>query len=126
MRVKRFRHTLGSLLGALLCLAALAMTAVPVEAHTVSHWLTPVAAGQHHHHHDDGSITVEHHEPEDHAAGDQGHDHMTTVAAVEMLPPVLAVPAVASVARRAATPARGDSAPPGLRPPPDDRPPRTI
>lgn len=125
-RVKRFHQTLGSLVSALLCLAALVMTATPVEAHTISHWRTPVTAGQHHHHHEDGSVTLEDHEREGHAAGDQGHDHMTTVAAVEMLPPVLAAAALVAVARSTTRPALGDSAPPGLRPPPDDRPPRTI
>lgn len=126
-RVKRFRHTLGSLVGALLCLMALATTAAPVQAHTVSHWLTPVATGEHHHHHDDGSVTADHHhEQDDNAPDDQGHEHMTSAAALAMVPPVEAAPVGLPSMQRGAVLAVGDAGPSGLRPPPDDRPPRTI
>lgn len=124
-RVSWFRHTLGSLVGALLCLMALAATAGPVEAHTVSHWLTPVAAGEHHHHDDDGAVIVDHHEQHEDADNDGGHDHMTPAATV-MTPPVESAFAAMPFAPGEAVLPFGDSAPRGLRPPPDPRPPRTI
>ncbi len=107
---------------------AITTPALAVDAHTVSHWISPVNAGEHHHHDEVTGAVVASHGHHDGPPDEErsGHEHGPVTSLAFDAPVLAADHGLAHLGARSPVRAAADRAPRSLSPPPDGRPPRLV
>lgn len=127
-RVSKLRHHLARLVGVMLVMFAIATPALAVDAHSVSHWVSPVSVGDHHHHDDETGAVVASHGHHNEAPDEDrsSHDHGPVTSLACVAPALMAEHGLADFGLQSTIRAETDRTPRGLSPPPDGRPPRLV
>jgi|TARA_R100000935_G_scaffold54497_1_gene83429 hypothetical protein len=127
-RVSKLRHHLARLVGVMLVMFAIATPALAVDAHSVSHWVSPVSVGDHHHHDEETGAVIASHGQHDEAPDEDraSHDHGPVTSLACVAPALMVDHDLADFGLQSAVRAETDRTPRGLSPPPDGRPPRLV